>query len=57
MAKINLQTSVLEPTYKKTSIGGNHSMIKTSTMNKSKNAVTRSTEVRVGKPGKEGPNG
>lgn len=36
MAKINLQTSVLEPTYKKTSIGGNHSMIKTSTMNKSK---------------------
>lgn len=28
--------SVLEPTLKKTSIGGNHSMIKTSSMNKAK---------------------
>ena len=28
--------SVMEPTYKKTSIGGNDSMIKTSSMNKSK---------------------
>lgn len=36
MAKTN-QTNrvVLEPTRKKTSIGGNHSMIKTSSMNKS----------------------
>lgn len=37
MARINFSTvSVMEPTRKKTSIGGNHSMIKTSSMNKSK---------------------
>ena len=37
MARINFSTvSVMEPTRKKTSIGGNHSMVKTSSMNKSK---------------------
>jgi len=37
MAKIQIGGSgVLEPTRKKTSIGGNHSMIKTSSMNKGK---------------------
>ena len=37
MARINFSTvSVMEPTRKKTSIGGNHSMTKTSSMNKSK---------------------
>lgn len=37
MAKVNFTSiSVMEPTRKKTSIGGNHSMIKTSSMNKSK---------------------
>jgi len=37
MAKVNFTAiSVMEPTRKKTSIGGNHSMVKTSSMNKSK---------------------
>ena len=37
MAKVNFtNTSVMEPTRKKTSIGGNHSMVKTSSMNKSR---------------------
>ena len=36
MAKLKLTgITVLEPTKKKTSIGGNNAMIKTSTMNKS----------------------
>ena len=37
MAKVNFTSiSVMEPTRKKTSIGGNHSMVKTSSMNKSR---------------------
>jgi hypothetical protein len=36
MAKTKQAATLIEPTYKKTSISGKHSMVKTSTMNKSK---------------------